>query len=279
MSSKQERKRAEKRRNEIASDYRNRLGLIFENSITFENLPDDLPKRYLSRVLREKGGIAYDKISGLYLPYVRMGIDVYGLPTGYTLVGYDGTVFTRRAEEVIILRTNPHSVPVQQFLDIQIEKLIEFDMSIMQNLDAIKTMSVIDVPDIKMLNTLQNLDDSRRIGASVAFASSLATKSLNVFSTNAQFFIDKLNEARREIWNDTLAYLGVSTANVDKRERVQSAEIVATEGYSYDCLSILIDTFNYDAEVGGLPIRVRANTIMYQQLENEINNTEVNEND
>lgn len=279
MSSRQERKRAEKRRDEIACDYRNRLGLIFENSITFENLPTDLPKRYLTRVLREKGGIAYDKISGLYLPYVRMGIDVYGLPTGYTLGGYDGTVFTRRADEVIILRTNPHSVPVQQFLDIQIEKIVEFDMSIMQNLDAIKTMSVIDVPDIKTLNTLQNLDDSRRIGASVAFASSLATKSLNVFSTNAQFFIDKLNEARREIWNDTLAYLGVSTANVDKRERVQSAEIVATEGYSYDCLNILIDTFNYDAEIGGLPIRVRANTIMYQQLENEINNVEVNEND
>lgn len=278
MSSRQERKRAEKRRNEIALDYRNRLGLIFENSITFENLPAELPKRYLTRVLREKGGIAYDKISGLYLPYVRMGIDVYGLPTGYTLVGYDGTVFTRRTDEVIILRTNPHSVPIQQFLDIQIEKIVEFDISILQNLDAIKTMSVIDVPDIKMLNTLQNLDDSRRIGASVAFASSLATKSLNVFSTNAQFFIDKLNEARREIWNDTLAYLGVSTANVDKRERVQSAEIVATEGYSYDCLNILIDTFNYDAEIGGLPIRARANTIMYEQLENEINN-EVNEND
>lgn len=279
MSSRQERKRAEKRRNEIATDYRNRLGLIFENSITFENLPVELPKRYLTRVLREKGGIAYDKISGLCLPYGRMGIDVYGLPTGYTLVGYDGTVFTRRTDEVIILRTNPHSVPVQQFLDIQIEKLVEFDMSIMQNLDAIKTMSVIDVPDIKTLNTLQNLDDSRRIGASVAFASSLATKSLNVFSTNAQFFIDKLNEARREIWNDTLAYLGVSTANVDKRERVQSAEVVATEGYSYDCLNILIDTFNYDAEIGGLPIRVRANTIMYKQLENEINNVEENEND
>lgn len=279
MSSRQERKRAEKRRNEIALDYRNRLGLIFENSITFENLPDELPKRYLTRVLREKGGIAHDKISGLYLPYVRMGIDVYGLPTGYTLVGYDGTVFTRRTDEVIILRTNPHSVPVQQFLDIQIEKIVEFDMSIMQNLDAIKTMSVIDVPDIKTLNTLQNLDDSRRIGASVAFASSLATKSLNVFSTNAQFFIDKLNEARREIWNDTLAYLGVSTANVDKRERVQSAEVVATEGYSYDCLNILIDTFNYDAEIGGLPIRVHANTIMYKQLENEINNVEVFEND
>lgn len=279
MSSRQERKRAEKRRNEISCDYRNRLGLIFENSITFENLPDELPKRYLTRVLREKGGIAYDKISGLYLPYVRMGIDVYGLPTGYTLVGYDGTVFTRRTDEVIILRTNPHSVPVQQFLDIQIEKIVEFDMAIMQNLDAIKTMSVIDVPDIKTLNTLQNLDDSRRIGASVAFASSLATKSLNVFSTNAQFFIDKLNEARREIWNDTLAYLGVSTANVDKRERVQSAEIVATEGYSYDCINILIDTFNYDAEIGGLPVRIRANTIMYKQLENEINNVEVPEND
>ena len=238
-----------------------------------------MPKRYLTRVLREKGGIAYDKISGLYLPYVDMGIGVYGLPTGYTLVGYDGTVLTRSLDEVIILRTNPHSIPIQDFLDIQIEKLVEFDMAIMQNLDAIKTMSVIDVPDIKTLNTLQNLDDSRRIGASVAFASSLATKSLNVFSTNAQFFIDKLNEARREIWNDTLAYLGVSTANVDKRERVQSAEVVATEGYSYDCLNILIDTFNYDAEIGGLTIRVKANTIMYQQLENEINNVEVNENE
>ena len=45
-------------------------------------------------------------------------------------------------------------------------------------------------------------------------------------------------------------------------------EVMASQGLAKDMISTLIDTFNYDAEYGGIPIRLKANTSLMK--ENEI---------
>lgn len=71
--------------------------------------------------------------------------------------------------------------------------------------------------------------------------------------------------------------IGLSVANTDKRERVQTSEILASQLYTKDCIQTLIDTFNYDAEVGGLSIRLKGNTAVLDaiELEQENDNKEV----
>ena len=80
--------------------------------------------------------------------------------------------------------------------------------------------------------------------------------------------------------------MGINVANVDKRERVQDLEIRASQGYALDSINTLIDTFNHDAKIGGLSIRLKGITSLYIQndlemekktLENEnlVNNEEV----
>lgn len=269
------RREAEKKRKVYADNYRNRFAVLFHNSVKVLNA-DDLPKRYLLRVLLEHGGIAYDKQTKLYLRYVRGGIDVYGLPQWYTLIGYNGFTVMRNADEVVILRANDLKYPLQDYLDQQINKIVDFDMAIEQNLEAIKTMTVAEVQDQNTMLSMANEMDSRRIGATVVFQnkSAMIGNEVKVQSTGAQYLVDKLLEARKEILNETLSALGISVANTDKRERVQSSEIEASLGYGKDCIQTLIDTFNYDAEQGGIPIRLEGNTTLIDVIKTSINEKE-----
>lgn len=278
-NSRDARRIAEKKRKIYVDNYRNRFAILFHNSVKVLNA-DDLPKRYLLRVLLEHGGIAYDKQTGLYLRYVRSGIDVYGLPQNYNLIGYNGFTVWRNADEVVILRANDLKYPLQLYLDQQIEKIVDFDMAIEQNLEAIKTMTVAEVQDQSTMLSMANEIDSRRIGATVVYQnkSAMTGNEVKVQSTGAQYLVDKLLEARKEIMNETLQAIGLSVANTDKRERVQTSEIMASQLYTKDCIQTLIDTFNYDAEQGGIPIRLEGNTAVLDAIDIEENEKEGTEN-
>lgn len=279
-STKQARREAENKREIYFNNYKSLFSMLFNNSIEIENLPKDLPKRYLLKILREKGGIAYDKKTSLYLPFVEKGIDVYGLPVAYSLIGFNGYVITRNPEEVVILRANDLKFPLEVYFDAQIEKLVDIDMSIEQNLDSVKTMTIAEVSDEASLLSLANEVQARRVGSTIVFKNKNAMQGteIKVSSTGAQYLVDKLLEARKEIMNETLSTIGISVANTDKKERVQSIEVMASQGYAVDCLNTLINTFNYDSELGGLNIRLKGNTNLFKENELEINNMRKEEN-
>lgn len=268
-NSKQARKQAERRRQDIIDVYENDFRALFHNSVIVENLPKDLPKRYLLRTLLNKGGIAYDKQTGLYLPFVYSGIDAYGEPTAYNLIGMNGLTLWRKVDEVVILRANDVMFPTMNYIDVQIDKLVEFDMTILQNLDAVKTMTIMEVKDRDTLLTLGNVAETRQIGATLAVVNSSANlgETLNASSTGAQYLVDKLLQDREKVLNETYQHLGISTSNTDKAERVQSIEVTASQGKAIEHISTLIDTFNHDAEIGGLSIRLKANTSLIEDRE------------
>lgn len=279
-STKQARREAEYKRERYYDNYYSLFSMLFDNSVKVVNDTPSVPKRYLLKMLREHGGIAYDKKLGLYLRFVEKGIDVYGLPLEYQLFGANGFTVLRKPEDVVILRANDLKFPLAIYFEEQINKLIDLDMSIEQNLDAIKTMTIAEVPDESCLLSIANEVNARRVGSTIVFKNknSMEGCELKVSQTGAQYLVDKLLSARREILNETLSTIGISVANVDKKERVQSMEVMASQGYAIDCINTLIDTFNYDAEVGGLPIRLEGNTNLVSQNELELNDME-NENE
>ena len=64
-TTRQARRQAERDRQQAAQEYVDFFVSVFHNSVTFDNLPPDLPKRYLLRKLLEGGKIAFDKETGL----------------------------------------------------------------------------------------------------------------------------------------------------------------------------------------------------------------------
>lgn len=265
------RKEALKKRDVYYNNYMAQFCILFNESVEIENLPSDLPKRYLLKILRNKGGIAYDKITKLYLPFVEKGIDVYGLPLEYTLIGFNGFVVSRKPDEVVILRANDLKYPIVEYFSQQIYKLVDLDLAIEQNLDSIKTCSIAEVSDESQLLSLANEYQAKRIGATVIFKNkkALTGSEIKVSKTEAQYLVDKLLENRKKILNETLSSIGINMPNVDKRERVQDNEIRASQGFALDSLNALINTFNHDAKIGGLTIRLKGKTSLYKQDELE----------
>lgn len=247
------------------TDYIALFASIFHNSVNVKNA-NDLPKRYLLRTLLGRGGIAYDRATQLYLPYTRMEIDVYGLPKRYQLIGFNGFNVIRKADEVVILRANDLAHPPWEYMELQADKLVEFDTAIKQNLEAIRTMTIAECADEATMLTMTNLNNARRIGATIAFVNknSMTGNSVTVQSTGAQYLVGELQEARRKCWDETMERLGIASGNKDKQQRVQTAEVDVNASYSKDMLNILIDTFNYDAEYGGIPIRLEGNTSAFE---------------
>lgn len=281
----QETKDAIAKRKQLKDYYDKQFSALFHNSIKVKNLPLDLPKRYLLKVLYEQGAIAYDKETQLYLPFNAVGVNQYGLPTNYNLVKYNGGVLLRDANQVVILRANDINLSIKSQVDVNVDKLVEFDMAISQNLEGIKTMTLIEVENPATLLSFDNMASARRIGASLCFVnkgsgSAKLIDSFKATNTGAQYLVDKLQEDRRHILNETLSLIGTATANTEKRERVQGIEVLASQNYALDYLNMLIDTFNYDAEVGNVALRLEGNTTLVRTSEiqlNELKKGETNE--
>ena len=263
--------KAYKKRAIYLNDYISRFCSLYHNSFEFENLPDDLPKRYLMRTLLRRGSIAYDRKTDTYLRYVGIGVDLYGLPTEYEVYGFNGFVARRYPDDVVILRINDLSNPILPYLQIQCAKLVEFDMAIEQNLEAVKTMTIAEVADDKQALTLKNMANARRVGATIIYINKKATmgNAINVQNTGAQYLVNEMLRDKQVIKNEILTNLGIPVANTDKRERVQGLEITASIGETSANIFTCVDTFNYDAEVGGLPIRMKANTDI-EDIKNKI---------
>lgn len=275
MSTKQEIRYAEKYLKQRQQYYMTYYLSLAHNNIVIDNLPNDVPKRYFLRVLFKEGKIGH--YNGLYLPASGVGVDIYGLPTDYVLTGYNGIVYKASEKDVGILRLNDLSYPLYPYLRSQSEMLANIDGSIMQNLAAVKTMTIYECKDNATLLSLQNVHKASITGALAAFVAKDAFKD-NVIDhpTGATYLCDKFTELKKEIMDETLRRLGVMTANTNKRERVQSSEVNATVGEVIDSIYIMIDTFNYDAKIAGLDLRMRINSVTeeYYKLSDtsEVNN-------
>lgn len=265
------RREAEKLRNAEIDSYTNQFLALAHNSVKIDNLPDDLPKRYLLSTLFKHGQIAYDKQTGLWLRAIGTGVDVYGLPKEWQLFGANGFTVRRRPDEIVVCRLNDLSKPLLPFIETQARKLVDIDTALAQNLDAIRTMSIAEVADEAQLLSLVNEYEARRLGATIVYknknAMTPADTAIKVQPTGAEFLLDRLYVYRTDVFNETLARIGTISANADKRQRVQGMELISAQGYAIDSLYVMTDTFNYDAELGGLDIRLSANTSLQELME------------
>lgn len=261
-NSREYRREAERKLADGAQQYFDYFIGLLHNSVKFKGL-DDTPKRYILKQLIAKGSIAYDKKTGLYLPYAGVGTDAYGLPTKYRLWSFNGKYnLYRKPKDVVVLRVNDQSTPLDSFLIQQSELLADLDSFIRQNLDACRTMTIVEVEDPSQNLSAINEANSRRVGASLIIRNKNAMKgtSINSTATGAQYLVNLAQQSRMEVLNETLQRIGISTANTAKRERVQGTEVQAAQGMALDSIYVMCDTFNYDAEQGGIEVRMIPNT-------------------
>jgi hypothetical protein len=222
-------------------DFLDRMATICMNMFEYENLPDSMDARYLERCLFFDGKAAMLKDSNYGYINTRAAtngyINIYGLPTSIHCYS-EGEVFSSdRAvysgindsddenKYCVLVRNNWNDIPTAFKIQLFAERLYRTQRVIDININAQKTPILLVGSESQKL-TLENLY-SQYDGNKPAILGDedlITNESLKSINTQAPYVADKLQEYKKEIWNEFLTTIGINTIDVEKKERLISGE-------------------------------------------------------
>ena len=244
---------------------------------------------FLKRGLFENGAMGYDKITKQWYYVYGQGLNEYGNPTTLTLVTANGKTFTRPAyyENKEDGAYKVDALPVNMSMAQLIKECTDFmtncDVAMRQNLEACKTPYIVVCKNEDLRLSFETALQQKVLGQACIVVSEDLGDGLKAVDVGVNYLVDKFSEARDTERDTLLTKLGILTANTDKKERVQSAEVNASLGQASDYIYLLIDTFNKQCEYYGLPFKMDFNGSMEEIYLNdgedvdEVNDVDVND--
>lgn len=220
-------------------DYLKRLEKIALSIFEWVNLPDSMNQRWLERCLYYKGMAALlkDKNYGFINTGAVGGgyINIYGIPTkvncfsnGYNemrnvYMGLEKDV--DQSDQAILVMNNWDRVPTCATIELFALRLAKIQRAIDLNIDAQKT-PVLILTDDKQRLTLKNMYEQYDGNAPAIYGDKniITPDALKVLKTDAPYVVDKLTDAKRDMWNEALTFLGISNLSDEKKERLIQAE-------------------------------------------------------
>lgn len=271
--------------NRTYMQYYNRLTELALSMFEWKNLPKTVDARYLEMCLFSDGMCVFfeDEVLGYLGLRCMIGgrLNVYQIPTdrkAYATNGYqkelDGT------NSVIIFNNYLHT---NSMLDVEMfsKRLYNLDRAIDVNANAQKTPILIQCDETQRL-TMKNLYKQYEGNEPFLFGSKgLDVNGIKVLQTGAPYVADKLYELKTQLWNEALTYLGISSINTIKKERMITDEVTRSQGGTvasrYSRLESRRQACNQINEMFGLNIWVDYRED-FQDLQEVINENEENEN-
>lgn len=238
-------------------DFLNLLG----NAVIVKNLPEDVPERWIKKLIFDNGEFAYYnnmclEISG------DSGYFIYDEPTRFELraPNRETTFFVNRSDMAWI-GSNYLRKPITDFLDMQVNKIVELEISMLQNLFASRSPDILGVTDKSVILSIMQAMQQKYMGMPAIYLDNGGLDGENVkqIKLSAEFNVDKYIALTQQIVSETLAHYGILSATSDKKERVQVGELEATGDFAYDAIYSIIDYVNRDAEKQNCPIRLEFN--------------------
>ena len=233
---------------------------------------DTLPfvvETFVKRALFENGAAGYDKITKQWYYVYGEGLDDYGKPTTLVLVTANGKAFSRKAYydkdedgAYEVLGLPIPNLTMGAIIQETTDFMLNCDVAMRQNLEACKTPYIVVCRDDNLRLSFDTALQQKQLGQAAIVVSEELGDGLKAININANYLVDKFAQARDAERDTLLNKLGILTSNVQKKERVQSAEVNATLGQATDYIYLLIDTFNKQAETYGLPFEMQFNGSM-----------------
>lgn len=238
---------------------------------------------FIKRALFENGSAGYDKITKRWYYVYGEGLDEYGKPTQLVLVTATGKAITRKAYydkdedgayEVLGLPVT--NLTIGAIIQETTDFMQNCDVAMRQNLEACKTPYIVVCRDENLRLSFETALEQKQLGQAAMVVSEELGDGLKAISVNTPYLVDKFEQARDAERDTLLNKLGILTSNVNKRERVQSAEVNATLGQATDYIYLLIDTFNKQCESYGIPCEMQFNGSMEEIYLNDAEEPQTN---
>ena len=223
---------------------------------------------FLKRGLFENGAMGYDKIMGQWYYVYGQGLNEYGNPTSLIFVTANGKTFTRPAyyenkeDGAYKVDALPMPMSMAQLIKETTDFMTNCDVAMRQNLEACKTPYIVVCKNEDLRLSFEQALQQKILGQACIVVSEDLGDGLKAVDIGVNYLVDKFCEARDTERDTLLTKLGILTANTDKKERVQSAEVNASLGQASDYIYLLIDNFNKQCETYGLPFKMIFNGSM-----------------
>ena len=233
-----------------------------EASINYEE------ETFLKRGLFENGSMGYDKITKKWYYVYGLGLNDDGDPTELCFVTANGKTFARPAyydnkdDGAYKVDALPINMSMSQMIKATTDFMINCEMAMKQNLEACKTPYIVVCKNENLRLSFETAIQQKQTGQAVIVVNEDLGDGLKAIDIGVTYLVDRFAEARDTERDTLLTKLGILTANIDKKERVQSAEVNATLGQASDYIYMLIDNFNKQCDSYGLPYKMIFNGSM-----------------
>lgn len=215
--------------------------------------------------LFENGTVGHDKITKKWFYVYGQGLNELGNPTDLIFVTANGKTLSRKAsyenveDGAYIIKALPTGMSMAQLIKETTDFMTNCDIAMRQNLEACKTPYIVVCKDENLRLSFEQAIQQKQKGQAVVVVSEQLGDGLKAIDIGVNYLVDKFSEARDMERDTLLNKLGIMTANINKKERVQSAEVNATLGKTTDYIYLLIDTFNKQMESYGLDFEMSLN--------------------
>ena len=233
-------------------DYFNWLKQLQLNVFEWVNMPPSVNIRYLETTLMTHGFALFfydDTLGYLALQGAAAGeLNVYGEPVEYNIVShaYNRTLSNK---DCVIIKNNIEWQPSWRILSAFAARLAHVERITDINMNAQKTPILI-LTDDKQKLTMQNMYAQYEGNTPVVFADKniVQPDSVKVLSTMAPYLVDKLDEHKKNLWDEALTLMGINNVNTNKKERLVVDEVNANDNNVHRNLLVLLAARQKSAE-------------------------------
>lgn len=221
--------------------YYSYLKMLTTSLFKWDNLPNEIPERFIEKTLFYSGKLAffYDKTLGFMITKCNDNgmYNCYDEPISYHCYATNGYSKNVKAEDCVIIRNNVNSIPTMVFVEYFVQKLWEIDVAIQTNISLQKYPIIATCEETQRL-TLENLLKKVIGGEPVILGNKkLDINSLDVLNMKVPFIADNLQQMKQNIFTECLSNFGINNANTSKKERLNIEEVNSNN----QCLDLSAD--------------------------------------
>ena len=236
-------------------------------------------EQFFKKQIIYRNVVGYCRIGDVFTEVDGMDIDIYRFPEYIIMrTGNGRPLGTRKADYAPNLNGNyilfglPFSMSLAELVFSAADEIAETDKAIRQNRRACQTpyFMICSDPDTRL--SLEHAIQQQQDGEPVVIVDEKMAGDIKGIATVTPFLVDKFLQYRDAVRDRLFNKLGIMSANINKKERVQVGEVNATVGQCLDYIYMLVDNLNRQFESYNLPYRMETNGSteeLYTDMEEE----------
>lgn len=223
-------------------------------------------EQFFKKQIIYRNVVGYCRVGDVFTEVDGMDIDLYRFPEYIIMrTGNGRPLGTRKADYAPNLSGNyilfglPFSMSLAELVFSAADEIAETDKAIRQNRRACQTPYFMICSDPETRLSLEHAIQQQQDGTPVVIVDEKIAGDIKGIATVTPFLVDKFLQYRDAVRDRLFNKLGIMSANINKKERVQVGEVNATVGQCLDYIYMLVDNLNRQFESYGLPYRMETN--------------------